>query len=273
MDIGEFNALFLAQEGAVRNTIRTIISDADVENDIIQELYCQLVDTGQWVDIVRHPNPQALLKRIAKHRTIDWYRKHKKAIPLSALLTEDTTAEGTTRWIEALLSERQFPTEDESAIGQEADKDTQGTPRRRKKSWPRNTPTWGKHVLKGLEAEWILWEDEQNVQSANWWLSHVAEGMIFWPFDKTLPPRTKQVIQLKCRGYNASEIAQYLGLQKRTVYDHLKRGRSILLQKLRHFSRRNDLSLNVGMILAGKQPIIPDESEHLVINFCKKLVP
>jgi DNA-directed RNA polymerase specialized sigma24 family protein len=125
----------------------------------------------------------------------------------------------------------------------------------------------------GLEAKRVLQEDEQAVRSANWWMSKFAEGVIFDPFNKTLPPRTKQVIQLQCRGYNANEIAQYLGLQKRTVYDHLKRGRSILIQWLRRFSRHTeDLSLTIGMIEAGKTPVIPNESEHLVKNFCKKLV-
>ena len=90
----------------------------------------------------------------------------------------------------------------------------------------------------------------------------------------SLPPQARQVIQLQCQGYSASEIAQYLGLDKRTVYDHLKRGRRILIQKLRHFFRRtDDLSLTVGMALAGKTSVIPNESEHLVKNFCKKLVP
>src|SRR5262245_66439389 len=122
MDIGEFNAMFLEHEGAMRNTIRTIISDTDIENDIVQELYCQLVDKGTWVAVVRHANPQALLKRRAKQRTIDWYRKYRKRkrdISLSALLTEDTTEESTSQWINALLSERQYPASSEERRGGE----------------------------------------------------------------------------------------------------------------------------------------------------------
>jgi DNA-directed RNA polymerase specialized sigma24 family protein len=217
------------------------------------------------------------LKRIAKQRTLDWHRKYrnrKRDISLSALLTEEIAVEGTSRWIEALLSKRPYPIEDESTIEQETENDAQGTRQRRKKPWERSIPAWGKHMHKGLEAEWILWEDEKNVRSANWWMGKFTEGVIFDPFNKTLPPRTKKVIQLQCRGYNANEIAQYLGLQKRTVYDHLKRGKSILIQWLRRFSRNTeDLSLTLGMIEAGKTPVIPNESEHLVKNFCKKLVP
>jgi DNA-directed RNA polymerase specialized sigma24 family protein len=146
MDIGKFNAVFLEHERAIRDIIHKIISDADVENDILQELYCQLVDKGTWVDVIRHANPQALLKRMTKQRTIAMYRKRKRAIPFSALLTEDTTEEGISQRLAALRSEWQYSTADESAVEQETEKDAPGTRQRRKK--PGSAPFRGASISK-----------------------------------------------------------------------------------------------------------------------------
>src|SRR5262245_15282285 len=136
MEIGEFDAVFLKHFESLKHAVRKINSD-DVE-DIVHELYCHLVVTEERVNIVRHARPQALLKCIAKQKTYDWHRKYKRDMSLEA---------ATSQQIETILSKWQYPTEDESAVGQETYLDAQGKPHRGKKYVKRNAPTWGKNVV------------------------------------------------------------------------------------------------------------------------------
>src|SRR5262245_43115874 len=103
----------------------------------------------------------------------------------------------------------------ECRVGYETYTDDEGKKHRRQYI-KRTAPKWGKHVQIGLEASIIEREQTREDQFTNVFELGFALG--------PLPAKNREVILYTLRGDSVEDIAQQLGLSKRTVYDHLRRG-------------------------------------------------
>src|SRR5262249_7176657 len=70
------------EQGRLRTFIRTRVADIDDAEDILQDVFCELVEAVRLMKPIEHAS--AWLFRVARNRLTDLYRKRKPAVSMDA---------------------------------------------------------------------------------------------------------------------------------------------------------------------------------------------
>src|SRR5262245_41062731 len=72
------------EQGRLRSFIRTRVADIEDAEDILQDVFCELIETVRLMKPIEHAS--AWLFRVARNRITDLYRKRKPALSIDAPL-------------------------------------------------------------------------------------------------------------------------------------------------------------------------------------------
>src|SRR5215471_10935461 len=70
------------EQGRLRSFIRARVADIDDAEDILQDVFCELVEAVRLMKPIEHAS--AWLFRVARNRITDLYRKRKPAVSIDA---------------------------------------------------------------------------------------------------------------------------------------------------------------------------------------------
>jgi len=70
------------EQGRLRTFIRTRVADVDDAEDVLQDVFCELIEAVRLMKPIEHAS--AWLFRVARNRITDLYRKRKPAVSMDA---------------------------------------------------------------------------------------------------------------------------------------------------------------------------------------------